>query len=128
MTALDKLLNEMNKGIDNFFKETDDPAVKEIPEKISKMVDEAFEKAKNRKPEEKIYHLHSYKVPKNELRTGLLHKNGEYILVFCQKHEDEIYPLASFVIEHPERLRDLAEAMTTFAEKMEKEIATETTP
>ena len=127
-TLFDDVIKSINRVFEKIETETPKENKEEIAKKAKQLVDEAIGNVKSKKPEEKIIHLHSYKVPENELRTGLIQKNGDHILVFCQKHEDEIYPLASFVIEHPERLRELAKAMNTFAENMEKEIAIETTP
>lgn len=75
-TLFDDVIKSINRVFERIETETPKESKEEIAKKAKQLVDEAIGNAKSKKPEEKIIHLHSYKVPENELRTGLIQKNG----------------------------------------------------
>ena len=84
---------------------------------FNKVFDEVFEKS-----EEDICYIHTYDVPDDCLRSGILQKNGQWIYTICAAKDDKIQPLLGLIIHDPKQLRGLARNLVKHAEEMESKI------
>lgn len=75
------------------------------------------------------YYIRTYDIPNDtDLCSGFLKKDGNWNYFLVVKKDEQLQPLIGIIVHDSKVLRRLSKELITCAEKMEEEIATETTP